>query len=446
MLSARRGSSLSGAGQGVVLGVLDNVNTPRVLNAVEHRDTSSMSIEEMEAQLQQKLGKRPTEQLSARNGGRARGVLEENRKMIEEKQERKAIARQNSKEEFEELISKDRLQSEGEKARELSRRSAQRELAMHYKERIGAKQQPMVQRYQNKKAADKDYSYFPFVEGENIRKDREAKRVEMREEMRGFLEKQRQEKPPRKDKLLSDVRGPSIDYPVEPLPNFSGNASIIPGTHVGFAPPTAEDSVSPHMARHPRFLSRASEHMSRRHHDAHVRKALEDKVEQTKRELEAANAKRDAEMQQWQSGLFVSDALKSDKEQARRNELRRNAETLQKQIEEQKNKQVAEKQAYRQDKTGYWGPENKPPLNPAVHKAHCDDLIKQMEVDQVRRQYDKLQQLKQERQLIDNCMAELSCDRQKELQKQIQHREVLTTTWQSQQKIKRAIDGLESMA
>lgn len=369
--------------------------------------------------------------------------------MIHEKQERRALARKHSKEEFEKLIINDRLSSEGEKARELSKKSAKRELAQHYKECIGGKECTKVQKYVAKRDGSADPGYFPFVEGENIQKDRQAKGRMMQEEMRGFLQQQREEHPPRHDCLEEERRGPLVNYPLEPLPSArssarsKGIASVLP------RPPSAGDAGeeafarSPHIARHPRFLTRASEHMSRRLQDQHVRKALEEKVLQTKAELEAANSKRDQQQQLWQEGMKVNDALRYDREQARLAEKLRNAELLKNQMQEQKQQRQTERQAYREEKPGYWGPEEKPAANPDLHREHCSDLIKQMEVDQLRRQRDRGQRLQQEKQIIDNCMAEMSQDRQKEILKQISHREVLTSTWEHQQVIKQTIAKLE---
>jgi len=455
-------TSLKGIGQGVVLGVPDNSVTPRDYRGTP-RDLSGFSNQDMESTLFAKFGKRPN--LSARDsaekGGHspvhscsqtARGLLEENRMLIAEKQERKAMARQNSKEEFERLIAQDLKSSEGDKARDLHKLATQRELARHYKEKIGVSHRTKVEAYRDKQERSSE-TYFPFVEGENITSDRRAKRSVMQEEMRGFLNQQRQEKPPRADKLLVDVKGEQVDYPLDPVPGrVKGTASILPRpqSRPSSAGPRqhgggAGEEVPPHMARHPRFLSRASEHMSRRLQDSHVRKALEDKVLQTKAELEAAQSKREVEQQQWREGMNVNDALRYDRDQARATERHRNAEVLKHQITERSHQAAKDKQAGRKEAAGYWGPEEKPPQDPEVHRSHCSDLIKQMEVDQVRRQIDKTNRHRQEKQLIDNCMAEMTQDRRKDVVKQLQHREVLTTTWTSQQKIKKALDTLEAI-
>merc|ERR1712072_1207869 len=101
----------------------------------------------------------------------------------------------------------------------------------------------------------------------------------MKDEMRSFLTKQREDHPPRMDPLLADLAdlNDTLHYPVEGHPS-----AVVP------QPPGLMDSdeVAPHMQRHPRFLTRAREHMSRRLHDVHVRQALEDKVRQTRLDLE----------------------------------------------------------------------------------------------------------------------------------------------------------------
>jgi len=197
------------------------------------------------------------------------------------------------------------------------------------------------------------------------------------------------------------------------------------------------------MGRHPRFLSRAREHMSRRLHDVHVRKALEDKVEQTRAELEAQSRRRQAELRQWEEGMLVNDALRYDSSQAKATERRKHADFLRSQITERRGRQDQEHQDQHAEIAGYYGPEEKEVQDMGLHREHCSDLIKQMEVDKQRRSSSRNQRLRQERRLIDNCLAEMAQDRDKERHKTVQHREVLTTTWKSQQKIKRAIKNLD---
>merc|ERR1711920_841329 len=110
---------------------------------------------------------------------------------------------------------------------------------------------------------------------------RDEKCAKQREEMRGFLEKQRELKPPRMDTLLAET---AVDNRLA-YPSASSSTGTRADHHSLVDSLDADDDVAPHMARYPRFLSRAREHMSRRLHDVHVRKALEDKVQQTKTEL-----------------------------------------------------------------------------------------------------------------------------------------------------------------
>jgi len=433
---------LLGAGQGVVLGVPDHIPTAPSIKRTDH---SNLSIEDMESALKAKLLRRPKEDVRSNSGAQtARALLEENRQLIAEKQERRAMAKKNSREEFEKLVVQDRATIEGEKARELSRRKAQRELAHYYKERIGDKEVTKSDAYNQKRANASDSHYFPFVEGETIDRNRQEKSAVMREEMRGYMQQQREERPPRTDKLLEDMKGSSIEYPLDPRPGRrAGDAAK--AAQLGIATASIQDEVSPHLQRHPRFLSRAAEHMSRRLQDQHVRQALEDKVLQTKAELQAASHRREMEAQQWSEGMLVNDALRHDRDRAKAEARRQNAETLRSQMEEVRFRNKKDKKDRHHEQAGYWGPEEKSPQDPEVHRDHCADLIKQMEVDQSRKVANKTQRLRQERQLIDNSMAEMSQDRLKEREKAVQHRQVLTTTWQSQQKIKQALDTIDAM-
>lgn len=403
---------------------------------------SDMTIEEMEAALAGRPTKKFPERVRSTCGPQsARTLLEENKQLIQEKRERKTLARQNSREFTEKLLAQDRRTTEGDKAKETGRRLVQRELSVNYKEKIAEKEQEKAWSYKAKIEGGVGIQYFPFVEGETISKHREMKRAQMREEMRGFLQKQREEDPPRMDSLIAETH---VDHTVQ-YPQMSKHggvaSSIAPMQDVHLA----EGDVAPHMASHPRFLAKAREHMSRRLRDVHVRKALEEQVESTKRELQALQRSRAMQDQTWEDGLLVNDALRYDNEQTKAMDRRLNAQDLQSQIEEKKTKKQAELHKRRGEIPGYWGPTEKELQDPGTHTALCGDLIRQIEVDQQRRISSRNQQLKQERRLIDNCIKEMSQDRRKEQQKIMQHREVLTTTWKSQQKIQEAIKTIEAL-
>merc|ERR1719356_1530916 len=117
---------------------------------------------------------------------------------------------------------------------------------------------------------------------------------------------------------------------------------------------------------------------------------------------------------------------------------RRNAEYLKEQIEEKRHKEESEKNERRKEPVGYWGPEEKSRYGEDLLKKHCNDLITQMEVNQYRRLDSRSRRIRQERRLVDNCMAEMTLDRERDRQKHLQHKEVLVTTWKSQQRIKEA--------
>lgn len=404
---ANRPSASLKSGAGVILGVPDHMAT---MSMPTPRDVGDMSIQEMESVLREKFHKRLPETVRANDGPQtARGILEENKKLIADQQERRSAARKNSRDEFDKLVVQDRLTTEGEKARVMSRRQAQRELANYYKEKIGEKEKAKANEYSNKKDNGVAIQYFPFIEGETIDKNRAAKSANMREEMRDFLQQQRDLKPPRPDAKNNDA----IESPVE-------------------------------LAMNPRFLSRAHPHMSRRLQDGHVRKTLEDKVRTTKAELEAAAQQREMERQQWEESLLVNDALRYDKDQAKMAEKKRTAQFLLNQMEEHKHQAAREHTEKRTERPAYWGPEEKQPQPAEIHRDHCKDIIQQMEVVQNRRLNSRSRRLRQERQIVDNGLAEMSQDREKERTKANRHREVLTTTWQSQQKIRQALTALEA--
>jgi len=192
-------------------------------------------------------------------------------------------------------------------------------------------------------------------------------------------------------------------------------------------------------------LTRAQEHMSRRLHDQHVRKALEEKVQQTKNELAQLTQKKQVEHQLWEDGLSVNDALGADGAAAKAIEARKNAQELKVQMEERRKRVKDEKDEKRSQIMGYWGPEEKEVRSNNIDREHCTHIIKQMEVDQLRKQEEKNARLRQEKRLVDNCLAEMTRDRRKEAEKVKQHKEVLTTTWHSQCKIKEVYDTMQGL-
>jgi len=215
----------------------------------------------------------------------ARTILEENKQLIQEKLEKKALERKLSRDFNESLIAKSHVVTENEQARDISRKHAKRELAQYYKSKIAEKEAAKASEYSRKVDGGSEIQFFPFDEGESITKSREAQSQKMRDEMRSFLTKQRTENPPRMDPLLADTDtkgyGPSglTQYPVEPIAGRAPQAVSQQQRSSRRDAPAMDannDEVAPHMQRHPHFLTKAREHMSRRLHDAHVRQALED--------------------------------------------------------------------------------------------------------------------------------------------------------------------------
>merc|ERR1719399_2238266 len=70
----------------------------------------------------------------------ARALMEENRQLVLEKQQRKALERQSSREFVEKLLADDRVVNEADKARDIGRRVAQRGLAQYYKAKIAERE------------------------------------------------------------------------------------------------------------------------------------------------------------------------------------------------------------------------------------------------------------------------------------------------------------------
>jgi len=370
----------------------------------------SMTIGEMENRLLPK----PTK------GGRgslpmsARELLEENKQLIEEKKEQKALARKNSREMVQKLIEEDRMKSEGIKATVQSKRSMLKDLAQQYKASITQKEEERAALKTSKKGQPP--SYFPFVEGERIAKGRAAKSAVLREEMQGFLQKQREMKPPRNDPLIQDTRVDNVLlYPVLPkatVQSFEASPPESGEVQHGDAVPDEElklvDETCPHMQRHPVFLTKARDHKSRRLYDDHVRRTLEEKVEQTKMELAQQAKKRKDELATLEDSMLVADALRHDGTTAKADARRRHAMFLKEQIEEQQMRKQMEKADKKRETAGYWGPEDKPTQSNATHRSHCHDLIKQMEVDQNRKVVDRSLRLLSTFHVDDEARTELT--------------------------------------
>merc|ERR1712046_506024 len=117
-------------------------------------------------------------------------------------------------------------------------------------------------------------------------------------------------------------------------------------------------------------------------------------------------------------------------------ERKRNAQYLRAQMADRKARLQSEMDDHRGEPCGYWGPEEKDLQDPRLYRDHCNDLIKQMEVNQSRRLDRKAREIRQERRLIDNSIAEMWMERHHDKMRHTAQQEVLTTTWNSQKKIR----------
>merc|ERR1711879_1007499 len=140
--------------------------------------------------------------------------------------------------------------------------------------------------------------------------------------------------------------------------------------------------------------------------DEHVRRALEDKVQATKAELENMARLKQQEQQLWEEGLMVNDALRYDTTLAKVAERGKNAEFLRQQIEERRLKDKREVAERRAEIGGYFGPEEKQAPGVGQQISHSSTLIKQMEFNQNRRLDSRNRRIVQERKIVDNSLAE----------------------------------------
>jgi len=262
----------------------------------------------------------------------------------------------------------------------------------------------------------------------------------LKDEVRNFLATQRQSQPPRQDMLMQAV---SHQYGHQYKAN---NAKSAPVSLETPNQEKIENGVAPHIGgKHPLFLTRNREHMSRRIKDGHVREAMKDKVELCKTQLEQLAMDRHQEARSHEEGLMINDALRYDNALIKASEREKNAEFLRGQINERKKRADMERKEQRKECAGYWGPEEKNLQAGDIHQDHCKHLIHQMEVDQQRRLDDKHRKLQQEKKIVENSMMEMAIDRHKACEKSLRHKKVLTQTWNNQTKIREAMRVVENI-
>jgi hypothetical protein len=440
-----------------------------VLPPLSAREPSRSNVDDMSiADMEKALAGNPRRRV-VKDGDApqtARAILQVNRELIEEKKQRKAIQRNNSREEFDRLLEANQRVIEDQRSQAITRRSAQREMAHYYKSKICEKEEKKANAYNEKLASASSNLYWPFREGETVSKEtrndvgllaliselrraaaphrqhrwsrrieteREAKAKVLHEEMQGFMAQQRQANPPRQefDPLVAHntvKAGYSLQYPVSPrdgLPALGSPADA----------KTWDPAKESHISGHPRFLRKDNLNGRRKNQETLAAKTLEQRVLQTKQELEARASALRAEQQEWEEGMLVNDAIKYDRDKAKAIERRRNKDYLLSQMEEKKTVRKQEHDSEMGKYVGYWGPEEKPLQDVSVRRDHCSDLIKQMEVDQKRKTMERNTAVREEKKLLKNAMTELVRDRMRDRRKAQEEKSVLTSTWGNQEKI-----------
>eukprot|EP00747_Dinoflagellata_sp_TGD_P163888 gnl/TRDRNA2_/TRDRNA2_183083_c0_seq1.p1 gnl/TRDRNA2_/TRDRNA2_183083_c0~~gnl/TRDRNA2_/TRDRNA2_183083_c0_seq1.p1 ORF type:complete len:461 (-),score=118.88 gnl/TRDRNA2_/TRDRNA2_183083_c0_seq1:73-1455(-) len=413
-----------------------------------------MSISEMEEALQRyeharRSDERPTRASAAPQT--ARTLMEDNQRMIDMKRQQKLEQKRQASNFVEKLLAGDREGTDSYKAQVQARKERQAELARYYKETIAIKMDERKNRRTMKIAEGDDITDFPFTNGEHIDENRKLKAAEQREEMRNFLKAQREANPPRRDRLIQDTtEDHTVHYP--PIANF-GKGRVRAKPPIPESPRAADAAadlasteVTPFIVgQHPRFLCRPEQHLSRRNQDAHLRAAIEEKATQKKNELDMLKNQLEREAQTREEGLSVEDLKYFDKLRQKAAEQKQNQAFVVRQIEERKQKDLDELKERRSSPCGYYGPQEKAVGSvERVVETH-NDLISQMEVNEMRKIDDRNRRLRQERRLADNALAQMSQDREMNAAKQQRHRQVLTTTWNSQLRIRQAFSEVEAI-
>lgn len=418
--------------------------------AMTPRGGQALSVQDMEQRLA-RYSKRPINKIAdAGNsipgvvgGGGAltsRNLLEENQRLSNMKKETATMERKASRELIEQIFERDQLNLEHDRQKQLKRRETHQALAQKYKTAIVQQELDRAQEYAKKVEGGGNEVFFPFCEGETVEKHRESQNTMLKDEMRDFLKTQRGSQPPRDDMLMQSV---SHQHSHGYVP---ANAKSAPLPQASTKGEQQANGVAPHIGgKHPIFLSRNREHMSRRISDDHVRKAMEDKVELCKSQLEQLALDRHREARGHEEGLMINDALRYDNALIKASERAKNAEFLRGQIKEREMRASVERKEQRKESAGYWGPEEKNLTPGDIHGDHCKHLIHQMEVDQHRRLDDKHRKLQQEKKIIENSMMEMAVDRNKACRKSAHQKATLVQTWNNQTKIREAMKVVENI-
>jgi len=370
----------------------------------------------------------------------ARSLLEENQRLAMIKKQKLVQERTEQNELMDQILERDQQMLEQDRQKQQKRRENLTALAQKYKSAIAQKELSIAQEYTKKRESASNELFFPFVEGETVEKYRESQNTMLKDEMRSFLTTQRQSQPPRTDMLMQAVshqhgsQYKATNAKSEPVSLEITNQEKI------------ENGVAPHIAgKHPLFLSRNREHMSRRINDGHVRKAMEDKVDLLKTHLEQLAMDRHREAQTHEEGLMINDALRYDNAVIKASEKAKNAEFLRGQITERRMRADMERKEQRKECHGYWGPEEKKVQAGDIRRDHCKHLIHQMEVDQYRRLDDKHRQMQQEKKIVENAMMEMAIDRHRAVEKTVRQKKILAQTWNNQTKIREAMNVVENI-
>lgn len=396
----------------------------------------------------------------------ARRIAQDNQLMVQAKIDKEVDEKKKVKEREQNFLQKEMLKEKGEQTKNVGKKQEQRQLAEYYREMIKEKEEGRANQYQSKVQAGVAMNFFPFVDGERVKKDREVKSQEMNREMRSFLQRQREARPVRQDGVNPQLnRGHMVDYPSFPAPSTgrppTGSLSERgpPGTpraagegRLGTAGsalvrrPSGEAQASSQVDAPPRFEQRP-EGLPRQQDDTHVRRALEAKVQETKNELAVLNQRKQLEMQLWEEGLAVSDAIGADSSQQKAIAVRRHGEDLKLQIADRERRAEAEKEEKRSQVFGYWGPDSKE-SKARGKKEDPREITKfyqaQMKVNKERKALEKQLQHRQEKRIVENCLVQIAEERDREAEKERRQREVLVTTWHSQKKIKEIRNEVEA--
>lgn len=374
----------------------------------------------------------------------ARAVLQENKLLSQKRKADKGRERKDSLALVDRLLEKERQALDNERQKQLDRREQQAVLSKQYKERIIEKESVRENAYATKVAEQRSEAYFPFNEGEVVETYRAHANARLRAEMQEFTEAQRNALPPRSDKLLDSVRvDHNVLYPLAPNARNVKAGEYLKETVA--KPPAEGPAVVPYVCQdYPKFLTRARQYLSRRTETEHVKLAMAKEVDRTRENLERMAAERREDAREHEEGKAINESLRYDDDRAQQIARKQNAEYVHAQMTERETREASHARSLKEAPHGYWGPEEKIAVDKRTFQEQmCKDLVAQMAVNQNRKLDSRDRNLRQERCLVENAVADMLRERDRQVARAAKQKDALKRAWKNQVQMRTVRNNVE---